>query len=286
MKLTPHSHRLSLAVLLLTTVCSIRAADTPVTGWDILRFLRPQSMQANPNMQMTVFTEMTDYGRKLPEVSPQEPMYFVPYSEGYRPMGGVPAGEHPPMPAELEEYMFRALKTRGFLAAREDTPSPHLVLVYYWGSHSVSVNPPPEWKRREKLERAMLVGGKKFATRVKESMDAVVPGARDMAPEMQILLRQANLDLYYVVVSAYLYHDLVGTKPHLTLAWRTSMTVDAQGVAQRTAMRPLVINASEYFGRETSMPVAIRRNVQSGTVTLGPMDVIDDEVETTGEEKK
>lgn len=267
------------ATVLLVGLVTVGLAASPEPTRHILSFLVPKAFQANPSLDMTVYTEMTDYGRQLPEVSPEQPMIFLPYSVGFQAGGTPTAGERPPIPAELEQYMFKALETRGFRPATEGGNPPRLALIYYWGSNNtmdpdLAKNFPDLW-RHETLQRAMLVGGQEFAKRVGVILDFGA-GASDMAPEVQKLLVQASKDIYYVVVSAYSYEDL--TKNERRLAWRTTMTVTANGVAMRTAMRPLVINAGDYFGRSTLQPVAIRRDVRSGTVTLGPLEVLDSPV--------
>ena len=89
------------------------------------------------------------------------------------------------------------------------------------------------------------------------------------------LFQQADTDLYYVVVSAYDHASVVANAPKL--AWRTTMTVNAIGVAMKESLPPLILTAGNWFGREMTETVAMRRSVRRGTVILGPLQVIEDE---------
>jgi len=43
---------------------------------------------------MTVVTEMTDYGRMMRPVSPEQPMYYVAQAGGFRQLGETVGGEN------------------------------------------------------------------------------------------------------------------------------------------------------------------------------------------------
>src|SRR5262245_28398310 len=76
---------------------TVPAAATPAKKEERSQWvfsLLPKSFQKNPQLDLTVITEMTELGKKLPPVSPEKPAYFVAVSSGYHPMGDTSANEH------------------------------------------------------------------------------------------------------------------------------------------------------------------------------------------------
>jgi hypothetical protein len=173
--------------------------------------------------------------------------------------------------------MARALGERGFAAAPAGQV-PDLVLIYYWGSHyrlDLEMQRMfPEMHRQHLLERATLVGGPAYAQEVLRQLEwGYLPGDRSL--KKGYLFQQTDTDLYYVVVSAYDHASILAKDPRL--AWRTTMTVNAIGVAMKESLPPLILTASEWFGRAMDDTVALRRSVRRGTVELGPLRVIEDD---------
>lgn len=269
---------LSLVLLNLPAAAAAPAADpTPVP--DSFGFsLVPNAFSKNPRMAMTIFTDMTEHGRTMTAASPQAPVYFVALDEGMRTEGEQIGGVISPPPAKLQEMLFRSLAGGGYLPAPEGT-APGLVLIYYWGSHYAmdleQVGMFPEVHHRSVLERAMLVGGRAYRQQVWNEFAYGYTFA-DRTPKKTFLIDQASNDLYFVVVSAYDHAALVAGKRKL--AWRTTMTASTNGISMQDALPPLVLTAGDYFGRETAEPVAVFRRVRRGTVTLGPLRVVADDM--------
>ncbi len=238
----------------------------------------PKAFTSNPTLEMTVFSELTAYGRTLPEVTAAQPVYFVAHDEGYHPMGDIIA-EHPPLPSELERSVYAALADRGYLPAPDAAHAPSLVLFFFWGSHNKfdqdQAGMFPELHARQILERATLVGGRAYARKLSNEMEfgsSIV----DHSAKQDFLRYQAVQDMYYVVLSAY---DFTGVAHgERKLAWRTTMTVNATGVSMRETLPVLVATGSFYFGRESREPVAIRRDVHRGAVKLGPLHILEENV--------
>ena len=223
-------------VLLAGLVCGTpaTAAELPTTkdkasrsvkSGDWVFSILPKAFQNNPILDMTVYTEFTPYGRLLRAATPENPVYYAAHDTGYKQLGWSMGGEHPPKEADIERAMARALATNGFLA---ETPEHRasVALFYVWGSHN---KPPPDIARdfpelaaKNKLERAILVGGKDFAKGMSFAMEWGDP-AGELDEKMQFLREQANEELYYVVASAYDYQALAHGQRKL--AWRTTMTV-------------------------------------------------------------
>jgi hypothetical protein len=239
----------------------------------------PKSFQRDPSFEMTVNTEFTDYGRLLRPATPENPIYYVTVAAGFKQLGIAMGGEHPPPPADMERAMLRALATNGFLPAEhpEVTP-PSLVLVYYYGSHD---NPDketlhmfPELADKARLERAILIGGKKYAAsegRVIEWGESIL----DHGLTEDFLREQTAGDIYFVVASAYDYASLA--KGERKLAWRTSMTVNTSGVSMRETLPPLIATAAPFFGRETPTPqIEVKKFPRKEVIEVGTPRVVAD----------
>jgi hypothetical protein len=240
--------------------------------------LMPKAFASNPQIEMTVYSERTEHGRTLPEASPEHPAYYVAQDQGYQPMGSTKVHEHPPTPEQIETLLQGVLEKRGFLPARELTHPPTLALVYYWGSHAGidfrEVLEMPELmylRERDILQRARLVGGKSLVEKISRQMAYGTPLTERTAKEEHLRYQMEN-DLYYVVVSAYEFTPLA--KGERKLVWRTTLTVNDQGLSMKETLPPLIISAMDFFGRDTGASVALERRVSRGSVTLGPLVII------------
>ena len=259
---------------------SAAAAAEPVP--DAFGFtLVPNAFSANPRLSMTVFTEMTDYGRTLPAVSVVTPAYFTAYDNGRRSEGEAVGESVFPTPAGLQDTLFQALAVNGYQPAAAGQ-APGLVLIYHWGSHNAmteldQIQMFPEQHHRQILDRAMLVGGSAYRRKIADEFSFGYTFA-DRLPKKAFLFNQVSQDVYFVVVSAYDHAELAAGRRKL--AWRTTMTVSTTGIAMRDALPPLVLTAGNYFGHETGEPVAIVRRARRGTVTLGPLRIIEDHGQT------
>jgi len=266
--------------LLVSAVTAAAADAQPVP--DAFGFtLVPNAFSANPRLAMTVFTEMTDYGRSLPPVSAAAPIYFAAHDHGRQSEGEMVGESVFPTPAGLQETLFQALAVNGYQPVPAGQ-APGLVLIYYWGSHNAmndqeQIQMFPEQNHRQMLDRAMLVGGSTYRRKLADEFAYGYTFA-DRLPKQAFLFNQVSQDVYFVVVSAYDHAELAAGRRKL--AWRTTMTVSTTGIAMRDALPPLVVTAGDYFGHETGEPVAILRRARRGTVTLGPLRIIEDHAQT------
>ncbi|MEO7411921.1 MAG: hypothetical protein ABIZ81_01070 [Opitutaceae bacterium] len=271
--------------------------------------LLPNFLQKNPPLELTVITETTEAGKKLPAVSPQHPAFFQIHTTGYKQIGEVSGGEHTLPPDELEQILLRSLAVSGYLPAQLPAQPPSLVVVYGWGSHSMLVegdveNPVYSGEQvvSNILDRAALVGGAKFAKELlamfveADAMNSAANtqlasgGAPPLSPGMltfanpvnlfklrdaknELLLNQAAGNVYYIVASAYDYRSV--TEGKQILLWRTRMTVAANGISQAQGLPTLLAAAGPYFGKEMASPELLsKRAVREGNVEIGTPRVI------------
>lgn len=236
--------------------------------------LLPKAFASNPTLEMTVNTQLTPFGHSLPEVSPEHPVYYLAHDSGYHPRGET-VGEHPPPAGVLQHDVIAALAERGYLPAGEGHP-PSLVLFFVWGSHNAmdldQAGMFPLKQAQEESERAMLVGGPDFRKRQDERNQFGSTPADNRAKE-DYLRYQMQHDMYYAIISAYDFAALAHKERKL--AWRTTMTVNATGVSMTETLPVLVASSAFYLGRETTEPVAVTRDLRRGTVTLGPLKIIE-----------
>lgn len=261
--------------------------------------LLPKSFQKNPKIDLTVITEMTEAGKKLPPVSAAAPAYFITQSGGFRQMGHAPGGEKSLSAEQVEKILVRSLATNGYRPAESPAHPPSLAVIYIWGSHNLLVegdvdNPSlsGEAVARNLLDRAALVGGEKFAKQMLElfqqadSMALSAPPARvdptGAVPTIQPVIGAAQLDFmnpvaqfkraspkneFLVDQSAEdLYYVVASAYDYASLAkkqrvllWRTRMTVAAQGVSQEQTLPTLIASAAPYFGKEMTEPEILNK---------------------------
>jgi len=270
-------------VLLFTgSVLQTKAADAKFTdeidetGLDHHTFsLLPKAFQKNPELEMTGFTVMTDYGKTLPAASLKNPVYYQIHDGGEQLRGEVTTYSEVPAAPVLRDMLERSLSAAGFQPAK-GAQKPALLLNYFWGAHDRMDNDTaekfPELARTYVIERALLIGGKDYARKLSEELDR--PSlVIDHTLKADFLRDQAKDDLYYVVVSAYKLEDVARHKPQLL--WRTTMTVNSHGINMVQGMPALIVMGKDFYGRESTKPMALRRDVRSGSVKLGPLEILE-----------
>ena len=246
------------------------------SGMDSHTFsLLPKAFQKNPSLEMTGFTVMTDYGKTQPVASLKTPVYYQIHDGGEQLRGEITAYSEVPSAAVLRDMLERSLSAAGFLPAK-GAQKPALILNYFWGAHDRMNNDTadkfPELARNYVIERALLIGGKDYARKLSEEIDR--PSlVIDHTLKADFLRDQARDDLFYVVVSAYKLEDVAHHKPQLL--WRTTMTVNSHGINMVQGMPALIVMGKDFYGRESTQPMALRRDVRSGTVKLGPLEILE-----------
>jgi len=271
--------------------------------------LLPKSFQKNPNLDLTVITEMTAAGKKRPPVSPAKPAYFVTQSGGFRALGHAPGKEKTLSAEQVEKVLTHALAANGYLPARPPATPPSIAIMFVWGSHNLLVegddeNPALSGNQvaRNLLDRAALVGGEKFAKELLQlfsDADAMaaanppprvdptgaVPGIEPILGASQLAfanpvnlfkMKSAKNEFLIDQTAADVYYVVASAYDYQSLAskqrvllWRTRMTVAAQGVSQEQTLPVLIASAAPFFGKEMSEPEILTRRA----VREGTVDV-------------
>jgi hypothetical protein len=157
---------------------------------------------------------------------------------------------------------------------------------------------------RDVFERARFVAGEQFALELKAALDGEISNMRfnqavarsggigmpvnpDGGSPFQIFLnsgsgntvrRFAELAFhtcYFAVATAY---DFRGVERRQKIPlWQTRMAVEAQGVALDEVLKPLILNAGTYLGRETPEAVIIDKRLnREGRVEIGTPTVVEE----------
>jgi hypothetical protein len=236
----------------------------------------PKAFQSAPTLDTTVNTEMTPAGRLQRVPTPDSPITYLSLAAGFKPRGEAIGGEHPPAPEQLQKAMKDSLANAGYVEATAPNDKPTLAIVFYWGSHN-RIDPEqaqlfPELARQYELERARLIGGVSFLKRV-ANIYQFGEWLSDRTPDIEFLRYQAADDLYYVVASAYDFAELAQNKRQLL--WRTTMTVNANGVSMRESLPTLIATATPYFGRETEEPHIGSPKIHRWGVKVGEDKIIE-----------
>jgi len=293
-----------------TSVPPAKASAPAKSQW--VFSLLPKSLQRNPVLDLTVITEVTEEGKKLPPVSSDHPAYYIAQAAGYVQVGDSYGGEKTLPPDEFDRILKKSLATNGYLPAKPPAQPPTLAVIYYWGSHNL-LNPTDDsfsadLVARNILDRAALVGGAKFARELAtlfEQADALalanqpartddsgnpigggpVLGPAQMAffnpvylfklrnSKNEFLVDQASDDCYYVIASAYDYAAF--THQQKKLLWRTRMTVNSRGVSQVQTLPTLVASAAPYFGRDMTESEIMSKRAREGEITIGTPTVVE-----------
>jgi hypothetical protein len=250
--------------------------------------LLPKSLDKNPVLDFTVVTEMTEAGKKLPEVTPDQPAYYTAFSAGFRQIGDTYYGEKTLTPDSVEKVLARALAKNGYQPAGPGHP-PSLLIIYSWGSHNRERQTESSTEiEGNLLDSAALVGGDGFAQKMQQMLQQTdeMAGPPDLvafanpinlyrlsSTKHNFMLDQAAGDMYFVVASAYDYASAASNDR--VLVWRSRMTVSSVGVNQQETLPKLILTAAPYFGRDMSEPEIFTGRRHEGQVDIGPLRVMD-----------
>jgi hypothetical protein len=178
--------------------------------------LLPKAFQKKPSLDFHVITEMTAEGKKLTPPTPQRPDYYLEQPGPFTQMGmNPPANEKPPPVADLERAMQNALATNGYLPVAPSGGTPHLVVVFSYGSFDRFSNDFDEFEQEMAAEEAY----QQALLNAKPGADLPPPpippmgGDRDAAQLLPFILadtakRKDIIDRASLIGGARFAHDL------------------------------------------------------------------------------
>lgn len=258
--------------------------------------LLPTAFQAHPLLAISVITEKTADGKKLPDPTAAKPTYYIARSAGYHHEGHGAKQDREVSETNIQQFVQTALAKSHHLPADKEHPAT-LALFYFWGVHSKFDSSDADGEggfrdvgNRNFLSRAQLVGGTKFANEfaaaIRDRERSTLPGAGGpigidpvymfsvRTTVNRSLVEQVIDDCYYVVVSAYDAGALA--KGERKLLWRTKMSTPAQGVSLAETTPALVASGGPYFGRDMNEPSIVDKRIhRKGTVDSGELKVIE-----------
>jgi len=256
------------ALLSLRLVAEQAGADQPHPS-NLTGQLAPLSFSKNPRLDMVVVAETTADGAKLVRPTPDQPVYYVAFDNGYREAGDPVANERPPSAAEVARVLRQTLAREGYRPATAQTP-PTLLLIYHWGSlnrDSLAIRSGMELDPNLKA-RVALVAGRRYEHQIDDEivqrqisrdMRSSFPSSRFLSVQAQQLRELAQGDRYFVIISAYDYAAL--GRHEAQRLWRTKMSSSDAGMAMAAALPALVQGGGSYFGRDTDEPQFVRTPV-------------------------
>jgi hypothetical protein len=259
-----------------------------------LASLLPTAFQTHPLLAISVITEMTDLGKKLPLPTSERPYHYFMKSMGYHHEGHEVSEEGKVSEDNIQKLVQSALARSHYLPTDNDHPAT-FVLFYFWGVHSKLDEADKETGEggfkdvgyKNLLSRALLVGGekftKKFASALQDRDQWVLAGQVGPDPLYMFsersdlnrnLVEQVMDNCYYIVVSAYDAAALA--KGERKLLWRTKMSTPAQGVSLAETTPALVASGGSYFGQDMSEPTIVDKRInRKGTVGMGDLKVME-----------
>ncbi len=92
-------------------------------------------------------------------------------------------------------------------------------------------------------------------------------------PEEHTLFQSMNRERYFVILMAYDYRTMKkGVRPRLL--WSTRFSIASAGISFTAALPLLSRAAADYFGHSEGMKSVNPRTPPTGTVKLGPLEVV------------
>jgi hypothetical protein len=119
--------------------------------------LLPKTFQKNPDLNITVITEMTKEGLTYKRATPEEPVYYGMHSEGMQNFGDGTPVRSPVPPEKIRGLIQASLSNNGYLAGKLPEHPPGLALVYEWGLYA-RIDPSADLEIADLIMRAKSKG--------------------------------------------------------------------------------------------------------------------------------
>jgi len=281
----------------------VKAAKRPKSDKWRFTFL-PVGLNPNPQVDYVIVTEMTNDGRKLPEPSFDNPVYYISHSVGQKDVGDAYGGTKDILFEHLRKHLNAALASNGYRLHDPEAPQnpdkiPTQVLFFAWGMHN-RMNPPemegegdeppedgditqsmPVDQIPNLLSRAKTIGGQKFADEFARALsESLHMGS--LSPMRQFAERNETTetlvyalsdDCYFMLVYSY---DLEALRNNeRKLLWLTRISTRARGVSFKQTLPIMISNGAYFFGRETQPEIIRKRAYKAATVEIGDAEVVD-----------
>lgn len=213
------------------------------------------------DVQVITATDTTPVGALLRPATPENPVYYVAMSAGYRDLGGLMGGDKLPAPQNMIRTVAKVLAKQGYLPADNQHP-PTQCIIFAWGTlyrnlvpNAWNPNMPDEQLNRSAMMR--FLGGNKLGL-VSDRPDPlfdteVLPGLTRFNPNAVAIASVAQEDLYAVMLAGYAFPIARPNPPQLL--WRTKIGCPARGLVMADTLPTMVTIAGPYIGRETNIPV-------------------------------
>jgi len=245
--------------------------------------LAPLSFSKNPRLDLVVVAETSAAGTKLARPTPDQPVYYVAFDDGYREAGDPIANEKPPAAAAVARALRQTLAAEGYRPATAQMP-PTLLLVCHWGSlnrDSLAIRNGMEIDPNLKA-RVSLVAGRRYERQIDDDilqrqisrdLHTNFPAPPFLSDQARELRQLAQDNRYFVIVTAYDYAAL--GRHDARQLWRTKMSASNAGAAMAATVPALIRGGGPFFGRDADEPQFVRAPLVPGEqVETGAPDAI------------
>ncbi len=230
-------------------------------------------------VEVITFTQLTPAGRALTAATPQNPVYYVAATSGFKDLGASSAGEAALSNDEAIRTISKALAGQGYLPASGSSPAPSLLLVFTWGTLNVNsldgdeaADPDRQLNRQQRLQFVGVGNMKLFGWSAYEGTESFVSLGLSIA-DAEKFQALASQDLFIACVSAY---DLESAKrSERKRLWITRISCPASGFSLHEVMSTMLTVAAPHLGRETKPPVWVNASERKTEVKIRDLKVLE-----------
>lgn len=225
---------------------------------------------------MIANTDVFDKGAPTP--APDNPIYYLAVSKGYRQFGFDAPGEKIPDSTGVLEMITKILDSQGYKQATTEH-APSIMILYSWGDFYR--NPDP-FARQNTFVPEMLefLGAEKMGLQTgsrSHPFTELSPGLNSINPDSSTILGFIPHGMY--VITFWAFDFALALKGEAKLIWKTNISSSTRGFYLPEVLPTMLNVAAPLIGRETSRPIRIDvgKNYKP-RVELGPLQVIEEDV--------
>jgi hypothetical protein len=242
------SSRPALSVRLLSSTLLALAATAPLRA-GFLDFFRR-------DINVITVTDTTPAGALLRRPTKANPVYYAAINVGYREIGGIVAGEHPPSKEEALKTIMTVLAKQGYLPATNAHP-PTLLLMWMWGTLNTELSMGDSEQQINRGQLLRFLGGYKLGLVSKSPTpftdELMASGLSFHSADAQDIADAATDDLYVAAIAAYDYQ--AATRKERVQLWMTKISCPSRGFMFSDVLPVMLTVAGSNIGRETAQPV-------------------------------